>query len=113
NKRQITGVALWASSLDSVQIEQPAESDPLNLPLQPIVGLSQFQAREQLQRRVKVAGVVTFTEPGQSFYVQDADDAVQVYAAQKMNVKPGDYVEVAAYPALGNYGTVLRDAVFK
>jgi len=112
-KRQITGVTVWAQSLDFVQIEESGTADPLSTPAQPIIGLSQFHPREILQRRVKVAGIVTLSEPGQSFFVQDAEDGLQVFTSQKLNVKPGDRISVAGYPALGNYGTVLRDAIFE
>ena len=112
NKRQITGVEMWTPSTAMVQTVEPA-ADPFKLPKQPIVSLSQLRVRTVLQRRVKVAGIVTAYEVGKSFFVQDADDGVQVFPSDKTNVRPGDRVEVAGYPTLGNYGTVLGDAVFR
>ena len=113
NKRQITGVEMWTPSSELVQMVEPAATDPFSLPVQPIVSLGQAHVRTTLQRRVKVAGIVTAFEPGKSFFVQDADDGVQVFPAEKTSVKPGDRVEVSGYPALGDYGSVLRDAVFR
>lgn len=112
NKRQITGVEMWAPSTSVIQTVEPA-ADPFRLPTQPIISLSQLHVRTVLQRRVKVAGTVTAYEVGKSFFVQDTDDGIQVFPSEKTNVRPGDRVEVAGYPTLGNYGTVLRDAVFR
>src|SRR6185312_995655 len=82
NKRQITGVEMWIPSAELVEIKEPAITDPLNLPRQPIISLSQSRPRATLQRRVKVAGIVTVSEPGKSFFIQDADDGIQVFPAE-------------------------------
>jgi PAS domain S-box-containing protein len=113
SKRQITGSAIWAQSMDFLQIEEPGAENPLDLPTQPILSLSQFRPRGTLQRRVKVAGVVTLRQSDQSFFVQDGSDAVQVLSSRKAKVEPGDRVIVAGYPGLGDYSGVLRDAVFR
>ena len=113
NKRQITGVEMWTPSLDTIQIDEPAVADPFSLPVQSIVSLSQSHAGAGLQRRAKVAGIVTAFEPGKFFFVQDADDGIQVFSTDKTGIKAGDRVEVAGYPALGDYGAVLRDAVVR
>ncbi len=113
NKRQITGVEVWPPSGDMVQVIESAAADPLSIPAKPIVSLSQSRARAVFQRRVKIAGVVTASEVGGSFFVQDADDGIQVFPTEKTRVKTGDRVEVSGYPALSDYGYVLRDAVFR
>lgn len=112
NKRQITGVELWTPSADLIKVVEPAPADPFSLPTQPIVGLSQLHINA-LPRRVKVAGVVTAVDVGKSFFVQDSDDGIQVFPSTKNNVKAGDRVEVSGYPAVADYGMVLRDAVFQ
>ena len=112
NKRQITGVELWTPSADLINVVEAAPADPFSSPTQPIVGLSQLHINA-LPRRVKVAGVVTAVQIGKSFFIQDADDGIQVFPSTKNNMKPGDRVEVSGYPAVAEYGTVLRDAVFR
>ncbi len=113
SKRQLTALQMWASSLDCVQIEEPGVADPLSQPAKPIVSLSQFRPRQTLQRRVAVSGVVTFCQSGQSFILQDESDGVQVLSSRRDDLKPGDRVLVSGYPGLGEYGSVLRDAVFR
>jgi len=113
NKRQITGVEMWTPSEDLIEVKEPAVSDAFSLPTQPIVSLGQVHARSPLQRRVKISGVVTACEPGKSFFVQDGDDGIEVFPVDKTTVSTGDAIDVAGYPALGNYGSVLRDAVIR
>lgn len=60
-----------------------------------------------------MAGIVTAFEAGKSFFIQDIDDGIQVFPSDKTNVKPGDRIEVAGYPTLADYGSVLRDAVIR
>ena len=83
------------------------------MPTEPIISLSQLQMRTTLQRRTKVAGIVTAYDVGKSFFMQDADDGIQVFPSEKTNVRPGDRVEVVGYPTPGDYGNVVRDAVFR
>jgi PAS domain S-box-containing protein len=111
--RQITGSSIWSPSLDYVHIEEAAAADPLSLPEQSILSLSQFRPVGTLERRMKIAGIVTLCLPGQSFFVQDASDAIQVLPTQKSNIKAGDKVVVAGYSSLGDYSYVLRDAIFR
>lgn len=113
NKRQITGVEMWAPDLGCLHIKESAPADPFSLPVKSIVSIGQSHVRSLLQRRVKVAGVITASEPGKSFFLQDTDDAIQVFPLEKAAVKIGDRVEVAGYPALGEYGNVLRDAAIR
>jgi PAS domain S-box-containing protein len=113
NKRQITGVEMWAPSIDSIQITEPAVAEPFNLPAQSITSLSQSRGHSSLQRRTKVTGIVTAFDPGKSFFLQDNDDGIQVFPLEKAAVKIGDRVEVSGYPALGDYGSVVRDAVVR
>ena len=111
NKRQITGVEMWVPSMDLIDIKESGAEDPLSLAAQPIISLSQSHPRATLQRRVKVAGIVTASEPGKSFFIQDADDGIEIFPAEKTAVKTGDRIEAAGYVSLGDYGTILRDAV--
>ena len=113
NRRQITGVEMWSPSVQSIQIKEPAPAEPFSLPPQSIVSLAQLHTRTALQRRARVGGIVTASEPGKSFFIQDNEDGLQVFPLEKVTVKPGDRVEVAGYPTLGDYGSVLRDAVVR
>src|SRR5205814_1765961 len=81
--RQLTGLQMWVTSLDFVQIEELGATDPLSSPSQPIISLSQFRPRQSLQRRVTIAGIVTLCQAKQSFFLQDHTDGIQVVTTVK------------------------------
>lgn len=112
-RRQLVGVRIWMPSLEYVEIEEPGVTDPFSLPIRPISTLSQYRPRLSMQRRVVVAGVVTFCRPGRSFFMQDGSGGIEVFTTQQEALNPGDRVTVAGYPAFADYGTVLRAAVFR
>ncbi len=113
SRRQITGFTIWSPSLNQLKIEAPGVADPLSLPTKPIISLSQFSPLRSPQHRVKISGAVTLRLGEHAFFVQDGSDAIEVFAAEADDVKPGDRVMVAGYPSLGDYNTVLRDATCK
>jgi PAS domain S-box-containing protein len=112
-RRQLISFQMYASSLDFVEVELAGNPDPLSRPAQPIASLSQFRSSQNLTRRVTVAGTISLSEPGHCFYLQDASNAVQVLFPANSGLKPGDYALVAGYPAIGDYGQVLRDAMVR
>ncbi|MBC8094930.1 MAG: PAS domain S-box protein [Akkermansiaceae bacterium] len=111
NRRQFLGPTIISPSLAFVLVEEPAVASPFELPTRSILSLTQFRPRLTLERRVNVSGVVTLCQPGEWFYLQDATDGVQVFTDQTEGVLPGARVKVAGYPALGSFGTVVRDAL--
>ncbi len=111
-KHQISSLVIWSPSLDWMQIEDPGVADPMSLPTHSIASLSQFRPHDLLPRRVKIAGVVTLCQDAQTFFVQDGSDGIQVIANSATNEPhPGDQVEVAGYPTLGDEGNVLSDGL--
>ena len=68
-RRQLIGIALHVPGLDFVTTETSAPADPFSLPSHSLVGLLQFSAKDKLDHRVHVQGVVTlkmFTAPTNS-----------------------------------------------
>ncbi|MGA2810181.1 MAG: response regulator [Candidatus Acidiferrum sp.] len=111
--RQMVGARLLFPSLATVRIEDPAPADPLLLSAQPINGLLQFAPGVALVHRVRVHGQVTLQWPGQWIYVQDGSQGLFIPTVQETPLKPGDWVDVVGFPAMGEYSPMLEDAVFK
>jgi hypothetical protein len=108
--RQLTGAYVWSPSTNCVVVVEKGVSDAFTLPTQPIASLSEFTQHRSIQQRVKIAGVVTFSQPGRPLFVQDETGGVPVYLSHAAEFKPGDRVEVAGYLALGDFGYVFRNA---
>jgi PAS domain S-box-containing protein len=112
SRGQLAVLTMWASSLSDVSVEEAGVTDPLSQPTQSIASLGQFHTRQTLQHRINVAGVVTYAE-ADFFFIQDAEAGVRVQAPTGGRLQPGDYVMAAGYPGRGDFGFLLRDAVFK
>ena len=108
--RQLTGAYVWSPSTNCVIVAEKGVSDPFTLPTQPIASLSEFTQRRSIQQRVKIAGVVTVSQPRHALFVQDETGGVPVYLSRPAELKSGDRVEVAGYLALGDFGYVFRNA---
>ena len=121
---QLIGIRLYLDSMDDVRILEPAPGDYFSLP--PITIKTISLASPASGGRVKVVGTVTLATPSGRLYVEDESggtvarlfarqprlDSSGLYlpAPDPLSFHPGDQVEVAGYPALGEYAPVLADA---
>jgi PAS domain S-box-containing protein len=116
DKRQFVGLRIFAANLDDVKVEEPAPANPFDIPLQTLDNLFRFHGTDDSKNaigaieRVKVRGVVTYSESGQSFYMQDGSQGLLVETSKAASVAPGSQLEVVGYPAAGRYSPKLEDA---
>ena len=110
--RQMVGARLLFPSMAQVRIEEPGPADPFSLPLVAINSLLRFQPGMKLVHRVRVRGQVTLQWPGRWIYIQDGSQGLFIPSVQKTSLKLGDVVDVAGFPAMGEYSLMLEDAVF-
>jgi diguanylate cyclase (GGDEF)-like protein len=113
DKRQFVGLRLFVASLDDVKIEMPAPTEPFDIPLRSLGSLLQFEDHQGSINRIKVQGVVTYSEPGQGLYIQDGTQGIFVQSGQSTPVVAGSQVEAVGYPAVGRYSPKLDNAVFR
>ena len=110
--RQMTGARMFFPTLAEVRIEEPG-ADPFALASRPINSLLRFEPGITFYHRVRVRGRVTLQWPGRSLCIQDATQGLCVQTAQSTHVDPGDLVDVAGFPTVGNYMPTLTDATFR
>jgi len=108
--RQLTNSYVWTASTNLVTVEEPGSADPFAVAAQPIGSLSHFMLWRATQHRIKLSGVVTFSQSGRPLFVQDETGGMPVFPAQAAWFTAGDRVEVAGYLSLGDFGYVLRNA---
>jgi PAS domain S-box-containing protein len=113
HKYQITGVILYSPSLSQLRIVEPAPSNAFLAPHRPIASLLRFAPQGASGHRVRVRAVVTFQQPGSELFIKEENDGLQVRTLETTPLQTGDLVEVAGFPAVGEYSAVLRDAVFR
>jgi len=112
-KRQITTAHLSIPSLRFVTVLQTPPRDLFAIPLTPIGKLMQYQSGTDYYHRVRVAGVVTYYNPGDSLILEDGCQALLVKTGQNKDIKPGDKVEAVGFAAPQNSGPILQDAILR
>jgi PAS domain S-box-containing protein len=110
--RQMVGARLLFPSLTQVTVEDPAPADPFSLPPRPISTLLRFQPGVTFVHRVHVRGQVTLQWPGRWIYIQDSSQGLFIPTLQRTPLHLGDVVDLAGFPAMGEYTLRLEDALF-
>ena len=113
NNRQYLGMYLVTSSLEDLHVLGPLPGEPFALPIRPIACLMQFEARHSVAERVRIQGTVIQAVAGRGMYVEDKDAAVWVKTLKAPQVRLGDQVDVAGFPAQGGWKPILEDAVYR
>jgi signal transduction histidine kinase len=127
---QLIGVSLLAGRTSDVEVLEPS-TDPFTLRLRPIGNIFTYSYAAEVNRRIRIRGLVVGAVPGRPvavndfssgsvfrsirhvLYVKDATGSATVETEQTSPVQPGDVVEVAGFPAVSPGKPVLRDAVYR
>jgi len=113
DRRQLVGIQIFAPSVDQVTVDQPSPADPYALPILPVNSLMQFTPAQVSGRRMRVQGVVTWREPGNAIFIQDASGGLVVQSKQAAGAEPGDLLDVIGFPTAGRYAPILQDGGFR
>lgn len=111
-KGQLTGVRLFLQNFSSVSVLQPGLADPFQLP---VTGIGEFLRLESFHdsaQRQRIQGTVSFVA-GNSVYLFDETGAVRVRSRGEADIQAEDLVDVVGYPAKGQPGPFLEDALFR
>lgn len=111
--RQLFGVRLMVPRPEDVVVVEPAATNALLQPVQPIGSLLRFTPKGSHGHRVKVAATVVLHQPGRALFVQDDQHGLYVQARQTEILCPGDRVEVVGFPGRGEYTPMLQAAVWR
>jgi signal transduction histidine kinase len=127
---QLRGVSLFAGRLKDVTVLEPAP-DPFALPARSVRNIYNYSSAGEVNRRIRVRGVVTARISGTPvamsdfttsatfrylvnvIYVKDSTGGVRIETEQTPNVRPGDLVEAAGFPGVTPGKPILRNAVMK
>jgi len=98
---------------DDLVVERSALAQPFEAPKVPIGGLAGYRTTPQGAHRMRVEGVVTYVQPGQCFYIQEAASGVRVETRAADPVHVGDRVEVAGFLSMNRRIAGLKEAVVR
>jgi signal transduction histidine kinase/CheY-like chemotaxis protein len=111
--RQMIGVRIFFPSLAELTVAEPPPADPFALPVEPIDHLLRYAPGTAYVHRSHVRGRVTLEWPGRAVCLQDASQGLCVQTGQTTPLELGDTVDMAGFPASGEYGPIMTDAVFR
>jgi diguanylate cyclase (GGDEF)-like protein len=101
-KHQQIGVMLYVSEFSDLKTTRPATVSPWSLPqtaIDQILGGSNVSDHSSRRR---VAGVVTYYEPGSAIVLQNGIESLWISTRSFAPVKIGDWAEATGFPAVSN-----------
>lgn len=114
-RSQVNGVTLYVPGLRQIKTLERAPADPFHIKATGIGEVATFDPVRIAGSRIKVAGVVTLNLPGQGLYLQDASGGIRVQTrlGEFSDLRPGDFVEVLGFPALGDFSPHLEEPLIR
>jgi hypothetical protein len=112
-KRQLLGLDVYVPGPSYVILEEQSPPNPFALPSRPMRSRMSFHPGDSPGHRVRVRGVVTLHQAGESMFVKDETSGLHVAMREGPAVAPGDEVDVVGFASLGEYTPSLREAVFR
>jgi signal transduction histidine kinase len=113
HKRQLFAIRVMVPRPEDLEIIVPAPKNPFAITARPIGSLLQFAPQGSYGHRVKVAGTVIYYRPGETIFIQDNEQGVEVQTEQHDPLKTGDRVEVLGFVSQGEYTPVLQNSTFR
>jgi hypothetical protein len=113
HKRQLFAIRVMVPRPEDLEIKLPAPRDPFAIAARPIDSLLQFAPQETFGHRVKVAGTVIFYAPGETIFLQDGEQGVEVQTKDRNPLQLGDRVEAIGFVSQGEYTPRLQDATYR
>ncbi len=111
--RQLRSPTVLVSRREDLRVETPPPAPLFEEPLVAATDLLKFMPDGLSEHRIRVHGVVTHHQPGESVFLRDAGVGLLVRTAQTNQVQAGDLIEVAGFPMMGRFGAYLEDAEFR
>jgi diguanylate cyclase (GGDEF)-like protein len=113
-KLQQTGVTLLVGGQEDVKILHPASADPWSLPVTPMDRVITAYHVNNLSRRVRVHGTITYYQPGVAAVLQDGGHSLWMATADSNPLRIGDSADATGFPDLRDgfltlSGSAIRD----
>lgn len=100
-------------SAADLRVEAPPPSEPFAAPKVSLNSIAQFYPEPLGGHRIRTEGIVTFSLPGEYFYVQAGAVGVRVQTQSQEMLEPGDRVEVAGFLERGRNMAGIIEALVR
>lgn len=112
-KRQLIRPYLAIPQDEPIQILEAGTTNLDSLSLRPVESLLQFNASQTYDHRVRVRGVVIYSQPGEGFWIHGTGGGTRIYSKENESLAIGTEVDVFGFLKRGEYGPALEDAIHR
>ncbi len=98
DKMQVTGVVLYVSGLEDIQVLDRSAGEPLALPLTPMGQILEHYRVNDSSPRVRVQGTITYYQPGNAAVLQDGKESLWVVTHTRAPLTVGDRAYATGFP---------------
>jgi diguanylate cyclase (GGDEF)-like protein len=98
SKSQLTGILLEVSTFADVKILKRAQTSPDSLPVTPMDEVLSAYRVNDLSRRVRVQGTITYYEPGTAVVLEDGAKSLWISTHTTDPMRIGDVAEATGFP---------------
>ena len=98
SKMQLIGILLEAPSLADVKILKRADKGPDALPIAPMHSILSGINVQDLSRRVRVQGTITYYQPGSAVVLQNGAESLWISTRSSIPLRVGDVAVATGFP---------------
>jgi PAS domain S-box-containing protein len=109
-KLQLVGILLYVPAMNQIEVLKPP-GDPFAKDVQPMETVARFAPQRSLGHRIRLQGIVTLQDSGNTVYVSDGKTGLRIETAEPVAFQPGDRLDVAGFPRVSDYSLTIEDAV--
>ncbi|HEX9048612.1 MAG TPA: sensor histidine kinase, partial [Verrucomicrobiae bacterium] len=111
--RQMLRPYLAIPAGEAIEVKESAVTNLDAAPVRLIESLMQFSAGEMYVHRVRLHGVVIYSQPRDGFWLHDSRRGIHVLCDDPVALPVGTEVHVMGFVGRGDYSPVIEDAVFQ
>jgi signal transduction histidine kinase len=109
-RREAVGITVRSERSEDLKILSPGGGDPFDSPFKPLNRIRLFKTPETKLHRIRVQGMVTYSEPGQLIFLEGDGVGLRVGTYSELELSPGDVVEAAGFVSWTLPTAELRNA---
>ena len=98
SKMQLVGILLEVPTLADIKVLKRAAASPDSLPITPMDQVLHSSYLNDLTRRVRVKGTITYYQPGSAVVLQDGDKSLWISTLASDPLRIGDIAEATGFP---------------
>ncbi len=113
NKMQQTGVVVYVSSIANIKTLEHVDSHPWSLPLTPMDQVLATYNVQDLTRRVRIRGTITYFQPGSAVVLQDGSRSLWITTHTREPLRIGEVADAVGFPDAHDRILSLADGEIK